>query len=155
MFRRHALAISGYRAGRFVDRALVERARAPEVHEIILALNATVEGQTTAISSPNNWPAPALPSRTWRMACRWGELGISMTHPDGGRFGRGDELSRYLRHRRTGCSTSTTRLSGGVHVFDQISRRIRLHRRAFDIGSRRGAGAASAILYAYARPLRA
>ena len=27
--------------------ALVERARAPEVHEIILALNATVEGQTT------------------------------------------------------------------------------------------------------------
>ena len=27
--------------------ALVERARAPDVHEIILALNATVEGQTT------------------------------------------------------------------------------------------------------------
>ena len=49
---------------------LVDRARRDEVSEVILATSATVEGQTTATTSPNAWAIAASRFRASPTACR-------------------------------------------------------------------------------------
>ena len=59
---------------------LIERAGAAEVKEVLLALNATVEGQIDRALSHRAARRPATsPSRGWRMACRSAASSITST----------------------------------------------------------------------------
>ena len=49
---------------------LIERASDPQVKEVLLALNATVEGQSTAHYLMDRLAGRMSPSRAWPMACR-------------------------------------------------------------------------------------
>ncbi len=65
-------ALEGIRPSDLRIDSLIERLRDGGVEEVILALNATVEGQTTAHyvarKGLRRW---ASASRAWRTACRW------------------------------------------------------------------------------------
>ena len=59
--------------------ALVTRAHEPAVREIILALNATVDGRARLITLPTYCTRPTSRSHAWRMACRLGANLIILT----------------------------------------------------------------------------
>ena len=103
-------ALDGVRPEHLTLDALVARASDPQVKEIILALNATVDGQTTAhfiTDALAHLPVKVTQARPWRAGRRRARLS---RRRHAGR--RDPPAHRLLTHRRTWRETTTRRLAG-------------------------------------------